>query len=118
MFHQMSIQRSIAAAAVTLCFITAISAESGVTTRYWDCCKPSCAWPGKAQVSSPVRTCDKNDLWPAQLDSNAASACGGGEAYACANNGPWAVNDNLAYGFAAAKLAGRSESNWCCACYE
>nr|OQO31318.1 hypothetical protein B0A51_02092 [Rachicladosporium sp. CCFEE 5018] len=34
---------------------------SGTTTRYWDCCKASCSWPGKASVSSPVALCDKND---------------------------------------------------------
>ncbi|KAF1971410.1 family 45 glycosyl hydrolase [Bimuria novae-zelandiae CBS 107.79] len=93
-------------------------AASGVTTRYWDCCKPSCAWPGKAQVSSPVRTCNKQDLWPQPFAPNAPSACGGGDAYTCSNNAPWAVNDNLAYGFAAAKLAGKGEWDTCCACYE
>jgi hypothetical protein len=95
-----------------------VSGESGVTTRYWDCCKPSCAWPGKAQVSEPIRTCNKQDLWPNPLDSNAASSCGDGDAYACSNNGPWAVNNDLAYGFAAAKLRGKSEKDWCCTCYE
>ncbi|KAF2122603.1 RlpA-like double-psi beta-barrel-protein domain-containing protein-containing protein [Lophiotrema nucula] len=82
-----------------LSIASVVFSESAVTTRYWDCCKPSCAWPGKAQVSE-------------------RSACGGGNAYACSNNGPWAVNDNLAYGFAAAKLKGRDEKSWCCACYE
>jgi hypothetical protein len=33
---------------------------TGITTRYWDCCKPSCAWPGKAKVYRPVETCYKN----------------------------------------------------------
>lgn len=31
--------------------------QSGVTTRYWDCCKPSCGWSGKALVTNPVDTC-------------------------------------------------------------
>ena len=22
---------------------------AGTSTRYWDCCKPSCSWPGKAK---------------------------------------------------------------------
>jgi hypothetical protein len=65
-----------------------VSGESGAMTRYWDCCKPSCAWPGKAQVSEPIHTCNKQDLWPNPLDSDAASSCGGGDAYACSNNGP------------------------------
>ena len=33
---------------------------SGKTTRYWDCCKASCSWPGKGSVK-PVNTCDKNN---------------------------------------------------------
>lgn len=36
----------------------------------------------------------------------------------CNNNQPWAINDNLAYGFAAASLAGSNEAGWCCGCYE
>ncbi|KAG8930070.1 hypothetical protein FRC02_004674, partial [Tulasnella sp. 418] len=89
---------------------------SGFTTRYWDCCKTSCAWNGKASVSAPVRTCDKgnNPL----SDVNAQSSCNGGGAYACANNLPWAVSDSLAYGYAAVNLAGSSESQWCCSCYK
>lgn len=89
---------------------------SGVTTRYWDCCKPSCAWPGKAQVSKPVNTCNIQDQY--DHNSNAPSGCGGGSAFTCSNQEPWAVNGGLAYGFAAAKLAGKSERDWCCACYK
>ncbi|KAG1107840.1 hypothetical protein G6F42_016215 [Rhizopus arrhizus] len=36
----------------------------------------------------------------------------------CNNNQPWAVNDELAYGFAAASIAGSNEAGWCCGCYE
>lgn len=35
----------------------------------------------------------------------------------CNNQQPWAINDNLAYGFAAATIAGLTEQNWCCTCY-
>ncbi|KAI9265548.1 endo-beta-D-1,4-glucanase [Helicostylum pulchrum] len=89
---------------------------SGSTTRYWDCCKASCSWPGKASVSGPVDTCGKNGI--SILDDNAQSGCNGGDGYMCNNNQPWAVNDGLAYGFAAASIAGSSESGWCCGCYE
>ncbi len=62
---------------------TSTLAESGITTRYWDCCEPSCAWPGKAQVSEPVRSCNKNDKWPSSagfsgLDSSLGSGSTGG----------------------------------------
>ncbi|ORY07932.1 family 45 glycosyl hydrolase [Clohesyomyces aquaticus] len=102
----------------SLALISSVLAQSGVTTRYWDCCKPSCAWSGKGPVSGPVRTCNVNDQWPNSFTPDAASGCGNGDAYTCSNNGPWAVDDSLAYGFAAAKLAGKSETDWCCACYE
>ncbi|KAM0428167.1 hypothetical protein ACHAPT_007067 [Fusarium lateritium] len=88
---------------------------NGKSTRYWDCCKPSCSWSDKASVSAPALTCDKNDN-PIS-DADAKSGCDGGSAYACTNYSPWAVNDNLAYGFAATKISGGSESSWCCACY-
>ncbi|KAI9806494.1 MAG: hypothetical protein M1833_003681 [Piccolia ochrophora] len=88
----------------------------GRTTRYWDCCKGSCAWQGKAAVSSPIKTCDKNDN--PITDVNAQSGCDGGSAFMCSDQTPWAINDNLSYGFAAANIRGGTESSWCCACYE
>lgn len=88
---------------------------TGVTTRYWDCCKPSCAWSGKASVSSPVRTCGSNQQ---VLGPDVKSGCDGGSAFTCADNQPWAVSNSLAYGFAAANIAGSSESSWCCQCYQ
>ena len=95
---------------------TAVLAVSGTghSTRYWDCCKPSCTWPGKAAVNSPALTCDKNDN---PLNPNVQSGCNGGGAFTCSNNSPWAVNDNLAYGFAATAINGGNEGSWCCACY-
>jgi len=89
---------------------------SGVTTRYWDCCKPSCAWPGKATVSNPVLTCDANQN--VISDSNTVSACDGGTSYMCANQTPIQISSNIAYGFAAVNIAGGSEATWCCACYQ
>ncbi|KAK8048775.1 putative endoglucanase type K [Apiospora phragmitis] len=87
---------------------------SGRSTRYWDCCKTSCAWSGKAAVSQPVTTCDNNNSPVANAD--APSGCDGGAAFACANNSPWAVNDDVAYGFAATAIA--AESATCCACFK
>ncbi|OWA52637.1 Endoglucanase-5 [Hypsibius exemplaris] len=91
----------------------------GKTTRYWDCCKPSCAWPGKAAVSSPVKSC-RADGVTVLRDVNAVSGCNanGKQAYTCNNNMPWVVNSNLAYGFAAANIKGSDERGWCCGCYK
>jgi len=102
-------------------FATLTAAQSvsgqGQTTRYWDCCKGSCAWTGKADVSAPITTCDIHDK--PLTDANAASGCtSGGSAYMCSDQSPWAVNDTMAYGFAAVSIPGGTESSWCCACYE
>lgn len=91
----------------------------GVTTRYWDCCKPSCAWGGKAIVTRPVETCDRNGAPQKGIDSiNGVSGCNGGNVFACDSHSPFVVSKNMSYGFAAAALSGQSEKDWCCACYE
>ncbi|KAK6584740.1 hypothetical protein PZA11_002964 [Diplocarpon coronariae] len=92
----------------------------GTTSRYWDCCKPSCGWTKKAALatgSGPVTSCDINDN---QLtDYDAASGCqSGGVSYMCSNQTPWAVSETLAYGFVATTISGGTEASWCCACYE
>ncbi|KAF2268136.1 hypothetical protein CC78DRAFT_589114 [Lojkania enalia] len=94
------------------------SAEpSGIawTTRFWDCCKPSCSWNGKADFSQPVQTCNKEDN-PLK-DFNAGTGCNGGDAFSCSNQQPWAVNDTFSYGFAGIYITGHVEDFWCCACY-
>lgn len=95
---------------------------AGVTTRYWDCCKPSCSWSGKASVSSPVKECTawNNGAGNQSIPSfnNAQSGCNGGTSYTCTGQQPWAIDANTAYGFAAAYISGSTESNWCCACYQ
>ena len=110
--------KQLALLALTTSFATVdAQTKTGKTTRYWDCCKGSCGWSGKASVNQPIQSCDKQD----NPLSNMAAKNGcenGGQAYMCTNQSPWAVDDSLAYGFAAVKLAGGTESSWCCACYE
>ncbi|KAI9719454.1 MAG: hypothetical protein M1812_003525 [Candelaria pacifica] len=115
-----SILRSLALLALLTTSATLTNAGasgSGTTTRYWDCCKGSCAWSGKAPVTAPVKTCDKDNN--PLSDANAKSGCeAGGNAYMCADQSPWAVSDTLAYGFAAVNVAGQTERDWCCSCYK
>ncbi len=114
-----SILRSLAVLALLTTSATLISADasgSGKTTRYWDCCKGSCSWPGKAPVSAPVKTCGKDNS--PLSDAGAKSGCeAGGTAYMCADQSPWAVTNDLAYGFAAVNVMGQKEKDWCCSCY-
>lgn len=41
----------------------------------------------------------------------------GGWGYMCNHQVPWSVNNNLAYGFAAASFQGGVDNNRCCACF-
>ncbi|KAL2205562.1 glycoside hydrolase [Sarocladium strictum] len=109
------VSQSVLTLALAALLPTLTAAQSGRTTRYWDCCKPSCAWSGKAQVNRPTLTCSANDS--PLTDPDVRSGCDGGSAFTCSNNSPWAVNDQTAYGFAATAISGQSESSWCCACY-
>jgi len=92
------------------------SSGTGITTRYWDCCKTSCAWTGKATVTDPVVSCDASNNPLANYA--AKSACDGGAAYMCSSQQPIVISDTLSYGYAAVNIAGKTEANWCCACYQ
>lgn len=98
------------------------TASTGQTTRYWDCCKVSSAWPGKITSvagKGQVASCAKNGS--TLVDPNVQSVCGGGglpgPSYMCSKQQPWTVSTNLSYGFAAAALVGKSEADISCACY-
>lgn len=80
--------------------------QDGRATHYWDCCKPSCAWPDQGSAMS----CTLDN----QIQSNPdeQSGCFGGNAYQCWSMSPWAVSDTLAYGFAA------FNSGACGTCYQ
>jgi len=81
--------------------------KTAKTTRYWDSCKPSCAWTANASGSpnGAAMTCSVSGS--KLSDQNAKNACeSGGTGYTCANQFPWAVNNDLAYGFAASHSNG------------
>ena len=103
-------------ALLTTCatWTAALKSGSGITTRYWDCCKPSCAWNDLStlNIQSAVKSCDVNDQ--PLTDTSAASGCNGGTAYMCSDQSPWAVSTDLSYGFAAISVSNPS----CCQCYQ
>ncbi|KAL8648831.1 MAG: hypothetical protein Q9226_005827 [Calogaya cf. arnoldii] len=77
--------------------VSAVAASgSGTTTRY-----------------CTVKTCDINDK-PLANGVTEQSGCNGGNSFMCSDQSPWAVNDNLAYGFAAVTSANPT----CCQCYK
>lgn len=85
---------------------------SGTTSRYWDCCKPSCAFSAvEGDVLGMVTSCDIHDQ--PLSDTTLQSGCGGGPAYMCTDLSPWAVSESMAYGFATVSTATPS----CCSCY-
>lgn len=72
---------------------------SGYATRYWDSCKPHCAWNGKGgPATTPTRTCHADG---SLAGADEASACDGGTAGTCLSQIPQIINDQVAYAFAA-----------------
>jgi hypothetical protein len=89
--------------------------QYGKVMRYWDCCKPACAWPQNTGGKNPITCCTQSDS--VHSDSwEGASSCNGGDVYACWNNAPWAVNSKLAYGFV--KASAEAESFTCGDCLQ
>ncbi len=87
---------------------------NGYATRYWDCCKAHCSWTANVpSVVNPLPSCSSNNT--RLSDVNAASACGngGGSAHMCWGMAPFAVNDRLAYGYAAT-----ASGDVCGRCYQ
>ena len=89
--------------------VSGAQTKSGYATRYWDSCKPHCAWEGKG---GPVaRTCQADGVTKA--GSGESSVCDGGNAGTCFDQTPQIVNDTIAYAFAATPGGG----NDCGKCY-
>jgi hypothetical protein len=116
----------------------AAGVKRGWATRYWDACKPHCSWlVHNVDLNNPkpwsgiCKNCDKNNeeittymkhpewtdgLWWAGYLST-PSACSSEEsnaAYTCWDMAPIAINDTLAYGFAAMS----PEIAECGSCYQ
>jgi hypothetical protein len=91
----------------------------GKTTRYWDCCAPSCAWDQIINTNNgiPVQTCQADGVTPSTTANNAHSGCeAGGDAYTCVDQSPKIINDSLTYAFVAASFEGGIDYSDCCIC--
>lgn len=87
------------------------NSPTGHATRYWDCCKQHCSWPDRGGAVS----CGPSNQPLSNKNEGSACATGNehGDAYTCWSMAPWAVADNLAYGFAAVPPGGA-----CGKCYQ
>jgi len=86
--------------------------QNGWASRYWDCCKQSCAWANNAG-GNPVDSCGGNGSNVIGPDD--ASACPNGSATTCNSFAPWAHSDVVSFGFVATH-AGSGVS--CGTCYQ
>ena len=85
----------------------------GWGSRYWDCCKPHCAWSGKG---GPIaKTCNAQQQPLTKGDDMVKSICDGGPAGLCNSQAPFAINKDLAYAFAAGP--GNSYAGSCGSCF-
>ncbi|HEX2733249.1 MAG TPA: hypothetical protein VHM70_16675 [Polyangiaceae bacterium] len=79
--------------------------QQGWGSRYWDCCKQSCAWKGNS--SNPVPSCGKDDNFlGVSDDKNSCEANGMSGAFACHSMAPWAHSNVVSYGYAAVNGVG------------
>ena len=85
------------ASGFTIKYVNGGKSGSGWATRYWDCCKPHCAWSGKG--GKMTHGCDvKGNIIN---DSEASSMCDGGNSGTCLSQIPQVYNDTIAFAFAA-----------------
>lgn len=89
------------------------SGSLGYATRFWDCCKPHCSWTANVPSGmAPLQTCTVNGT-SVNPDPEAVSSCEGGSSFVCYKFIPFAVSDDLSYGFAATQ-----SGDVCGKCYE
>ena len=82
-------------------------------TTFWECCPPTCALADTANVTHAVKVFGR-DNHPHPADYRVDPTCNddnGDNAYTCADQSPWVINETTSYGFAVVSRA------QCCACY-
>ena len=85
------------ASGFTIKYVSGGKSGSGWATRYWDCCKPHCAWPDKGGLKAHACDAQGNKI----NDDGASSMCDGGNAGTCVSQIPQVYNDTIAFAFAA-----------------
>ncbi len=90
---------------------------NGYATRYWDCCKAHCGWPANVNPGTePLQSCSKSDAshGAEYTVPSSCQALADDSAFTCYDNAPWAIDGELAYGFAAVPASG----DICGRCYQ
>lgn len=95
--------------AYTIKYVSGGKSGSGWATRYWDCCKPHCAWSGKGGKMTKGCDASGNKI----NDSEATSMCNGGNSGTCLDQIPQVYNDTLAFAFAAVPGSAGGECGKC-----
>lgn len=95
--------------AFTIKYVQGGKSGSGWATRYWDCCKPHCAWSGKGGKMTKGCDASGNRI----NDSEANSMCNGGPSGTCLDQIPQVYNDTLAFAFAAVPGSAGGECGKC-----
>jgi hypothetical protein len=73
--------------------------QNGTTTRYWDCCMPSCSWKANAGGKNPVKVCGKDGT--SVVSESSRNACENGGGFMCYWGAPWSVSDSVSFGYVA-----------------
>lgn len=117
--------------------VTAAPCEAGWTcgtyiSSFWDCCEPTCAAPGKGNVTGPVSACDAVGFKVVETQPPPVNVCDAGStaqnsnlmlAGACPSFQPWESGSNTRFSYGFAKVRGGSadllsgDAN-CGQCYE
>ncbi|CAG9860310.1 unnamed protein product [Phyllotreta striolata] len=89
---------------------------NGTASLYWDCCTPPCADKNNVGYRlSTVQTCQKDGVTKNDRDDNIRAGCQPGvDAFQCNIMQPYVVADNVAFGWASAKLP--DDFPQCCMC--
>ena len=101
----------------------------GWLTRYWDCCKPSCSWPGKVRSgASAARQCHRDGVtaWPEDTQSPwhaTQSVCqdnvpADDAAYVCNSHIPKVSPSDPSVSYVTVATSANNEQATCGACFE
>ncbi len=98
--------------------ILALNVEgTAITTRYFDCCLPSCSYPSKADYSSLLKSAKSDGT---SGNANGPSGCittSKDASFTDSKQVPIAIDDSHSIGFVATgSLNGKTEKDLCCSC--